>query len=155
MIQTPASVADFCAGRADAVENHVVTAYQVAAGQAAARKAGEVNAFDVVEAAAGLADEVVVAAHIGVVAGGAPTFEREFANQARADERVEVVVDGCAGSARVGAVDGMEDLVGGGVHGVAQEEVEHSVPLRRAAKGAGAKGVVESLFRTNQILDYV
>ncbi len=153
MIRTPGSVANFCASAADAVEDYVVTAHHAAAGQGAAWKAGEINAFDIVDAAAGLADEVVVAADIGVVAGGAGAFEREFANQAGGDQRVEVVVDGGAGSARVGAVDGVEDIVGSGVRGMAHEEVEHGVPLRGAAEGAVAEGVVETCSRTNQILE--
>ena len=109
-----------------------------------------VNVFD---AAAAIADEVIVLFVFGVVTGRA-AFGGDFADEAGFYKVAEVVVGGGAGGARVEAVNGFEDFGGGGVFVMAHEERHDAVTLRGAAEAAVFK-FLPNLLRVHRSLDYV
>ena len=119
------------AGGAEAADDEFALAHDAFA-ERACGGGGDGVPVDVFDAAATVADEVIVLLVFGVVAGGA-AFGGDFADEAGFYKVAEVVVGGGAGGARVEAVDSFEDLRSGGVLVVAHEERHDAVALRSAA----------------------
>src|SRR5439155_23412965 len=118
------------------------------------RAAWKVEPVDVLHAAA-VADEVMVTMNFGVEAGGR-AFEDHFAHQVRLDQRVQAVVHRGAGVSRVGPVEGAMNLVGGGVHEMADEKLHHSVPLgAKRLLDLGPRFLHRQVFRLCLRLDVV
>ena len=89
--------------------------------------------FHVLDLAATVADEVMMAHSARIEAGGA-AFDGDFAHQSCLHEVAEIVVSGCARRARVEAIDSLKDFGGGGMAGVLHEKGHHAVALRSAAE---------------------
>ena len=108
---------------------------------------------DVFDVAAAIAEEVVMLFVLRVIAGGT-AFGGDLAHEARFDEVAEVVVGGCAGGARVNAVDGFEDFGSGGMLVMLEQKRHDAVTLRSKAQAAIFESLSD-LLRTHRRLDYV
>jgi len=140
------------AGGAEAADDEFAFAHDSLA-ERACGGGGDGVPVDVFDAAAAIADEVIVLFVFGVVTGRA-AFGGDFADEAGFYKVAEVVVGGGAGGARVEAVDGFEDFGGGGVFMMAHEERHDAVTLCGETKTAVLKPLTNYLG-VHRKLDYV
>src|SRR5438876_1080876 len=131
----------FGAPLAEAPKNNLVIADQARADALAPGQLGDIDSLDVVQAPAAFANKMMMTFEVGVVADGT-RFQNHFPNYAGLSKGVKIVIDRGAGCARVGGIDRQVDLLRGGMLVVAQQVVEYSVPLGRAAQ----RGLMEGLL---------
>jgi hypothetical protein len=93
---------------------------------------GDAVPVHVLDCAAGVADEVVMALAGDVEASGA-AFDGNLADEAGLYEVTEIVVSGGAGRARVEAVDALKDFRSGGMSMMLKQERHHAEALWRTA----------------------
>jgi hypothetical protein len=96
---------------------------------------GDGEVVEVLDGAALVADEVVVARTFDVKARGA-AFDGDLADEAGFDEIAKIVIGGGAGRAGIETIDAFEDLSGSGMAGVVNEEGHDAEALRGAAETA-------------------
>ena len=106
------------------------------------RRNGDVEPLDVFNAAASIANKMMMTVEVGVEARGLP-FPRRLADQAGAGQIAQNVIHRGAGYARVAAGQGFEDFIGSGVDGFAHQVFEHVAALGSAAQAGALKVLVE------------
>ena len=130
------------AADAGAAEDDLVVADVASTEGGTPRRERQVEPRDILDGSATLADEVMMAAQIGVETGRL-TLRHHFAHQAGFGQRPQIVVDGGTRSPRIVAVYGAKDLVRGGMDGVLRQEFQHGVALRGGPQGGRLKCLVE------------
>ena len=128
---------------AEAADNELALTDDTLA-ECACGRAGNGVPLDVFDAAAAVADEVMMQLVLGVVTRGA-AFGGNLADEAGVNEVAEIVIDGGARRARVEAIYGLEDFRGGGVLMVVHEERHDAVTLRGAAQAAVFESLTDCL----------
>jgi hypothetical protein len=124
------------------------------------RRNGDIEPLDVFDRVAAVANKVMVAVQIGVVARGL-AFPRHLADQTGLGEIAQAVVNGGAGDAGIAAVERVEDFIGGGVDGLAHQELQHVAALRGGAETDAVEVLIElgsggaHMVRLNLNLDFV
>ena len=91
---------------------------------------GQVEPRNVFDGTAGVADEMMMAVQVGIVAGSLALGEN-FADESGHLERAQIVVDRGARGTRIVAVESDENFLSGGMDGVFGQEFEHRIALRR------------------------
>ena len=141
------------------MQNNFGLADATALGRGSPRRNGDVEPIDVFDAAALVANKMMMTVEVGIEARGLP-FSGCLADQAGAGQVAQDVIDGSAGYARVTAGQGFKDLIGGRVNGLTHQVFEHVAALRRRAQAGALKVLIEidallHIFRLYLILDFV
>jgi hypothetical protein len=142
------------------MKNDLVVADSAAADGRTPRGNRDIEPFDILDRAAAVANEMMMRMKIGVVTRSF-SFSGNLADQARASQIAQAVINRCAGNTRIAPVQRLENFIGGGVDGLAHQEFENVVALRRAPQVGALEAGVEidggrrHRFRLNLKLDFV
>src|ERR1019366_6131567 len=129
------------AADAHAAEDNLVLAHLASAQRRAPRRVRQVEPRDVLHRVTAFADEVMMAAQIGVKAGRL-SLRHHLAHQPRLGQRPQVVIDRGPRSPWIVAVHSAENLLRRGVDAVLNQVLQHGIAL-----GGGPQGSrLERLF---------
>jgi hypothetical protein len=113
------------------------------------RQPGCIEAFDVFQAAATLADEMVMMPDVGVVPHGARR-QYDFPYHAGPHQSVKIVVYRGPRRTRVRTIDGFVNLVRRRMLMVAKQVLQHREPLRRAPQAAPREGSTDGFLGSSR-----
>jgi hypothetical protein len=100
---------------------------------------GHVVPIHILNIAAAVADEVVVAHAFQIEPSGA-TLDGHFPHQTRFDQVTQIVISRGSGRARIHAIHSFEDFRSRGMPFVVRQACHHGVALRSAAQPAALEG---------------
>jgi hypothetical protein len=114
---------------------------------------GNVVPLDILDIAATVTNEVVMAHPLGIESGGAP-FDGHLTHQARLHEVTQIVIGSGPGTAWIQTIHSFEDFSRRGMPGLLHEECHHGVALRSAPQTAALQGLLYRIS-VDQTLDYI
>jgi hypothetical protein len=122
-----------------AKNNLAITNYALAKGSR--RRLWHVVPVHILDAAASVADKVVVPHAFGIEPPGAP-FDSHFANQSRLYQISQIVISRRSRRTRIDTIHCLEDFSRRGMADVIHQKCHHSVPLCSAAEAVVFQGLL-------------